>query len=118
LNEILDKSSPKPITKFCLAIEEGEAWFLGDKKAIVQAYPSAKKNILSTYIPDSICGTWEVLADAIYIGGVGKLKKKGSTEIGKEKSNWAKNITPYMEIDINTSPSFCYFRDTIKSYIS
>ena len=113
LNQVLEDCSPKPKTKFCLAIEEGEAWFLGDTKAITKAYPIVKKNILSKYTPDSICGTWETLADAVYSGGVVKLKKKGKSEIGKEKSNWAKNITPHMNINANKSPSFCYFREML-----
>jgi hypothetical protein len=116
LEDILEQCNPKPETRFCLAIEEGEAWFLGDINAITMAYPSAKKNILSKYTPDSICGTWELLADAIYSGGVIKLKKKGRGEIGKEKSNWAINITSHMNVNNNSSPSFCYFRDIVKGY--
>lgn len=38
-----------PDTRFCIAIEEGEAWLLGDPKAIRKAYPKAKKNILQNY---------------------------------------------------------------------
>jgi hypothetical protein len=113
LNTVLENCSPQPLTYFCLAIEEGEAWFLGDKEAIKKAYPDAKLQILSRYTPDTICGTWELLADAIYSGGVSKLKSKGSGEVGKEKSNWSKKITPYMNIDQNSSPSFCYFRDMV-----
>ncbi len=116
LETVLNDCSPKPETNFCLAIEEGEAWFLGDKEAIRQAYPSAKQSILANYTPDSICGTWETLADTIYSGGCTKLKQKGSATVGKEKSNWAINIVPYMDIDNNLSSSFCYFRDKIKSY--
>ncbi|MDQ7085379.1 MAG: hypothetical protein Q9M36_10845 [Sulfurovum sp.] len=117
LNEVLMGCNPQPSTYFCLAIEEGEAWFLGDIAAITIAYPLAKQNILNQYIPDSICGTWEVLANAIYTGGLEKLKKKGSHEVGKEKSSWAINISPHMNIKKNTSPSFCYFRDTIQSHL-
>lgn len=118
LNMVLGQCSPKPNTSFCLAVEEGEAWLLGDINAIKQAYPKGKYAILSTYSNDSICGTWEILADTIYIGGVNSLKKKGNSEIGKEKSNWAKNITPHMDINNNLSPSFCYFRDKVVSFLS
>ena len=31
---ILDSCNPKPETRFCIAIEEGEAWLLGDMPAI------------------------------------------------------------------------------------
>ncbi|MCI5158882.1 MAG: hypothetical protein D3906_10680, partial [Candidatus Electrothrix sp. AUS1_2] len=34
LSAILDACDPRPETRFCLAIEEGEAWFLGDIPAL------------------------------------------------------------------------------------
>ena len=39
---ILETCNPQPETRFCIAIEEGEAWFLGDIPAIKTAYPRAK----------------------------------------------------------------------------
>ena len=60
---------------FCLAVEEIEAWLLGDRHALLSAYPHAKMHVLNTYVQDSICGTWEVLADAVYPGGTSKLNK-------------------------------------------
>lgn len=105
---------------FCIAVEEVEAWILGDEKAILKAYPSAKLLHLRTYVQDSICGTWEVLADVIYPGGVLKLKKDCSTyiEIGKYKNEWAKNIGSHMDIRHNNSPSFQYFISEIYKRIS
>lgn len=96
---------------FCIAVEEVEAWLLGDRDAVEQAYPSAKASILNTYIQDSICGTWELLADAVYQGGSRKLKKDCPTymEIGERKAAWAKNIGTYMQLNKNKSPSFQYF---------
>lgn len=114
LNNVLDACNPKPNTHFCIAIEEGESWFLGDIPAIKKAYPNAKNQILSSYTPDSICGTWEVLADAIFQGGSSRLKTKGYQVVGYNKSLWAENITPHMDIDNNKSPSFCHFRDTLR----
>lgn len=99
--------------EFCIAIEEGEAWFLGDIPAIKKAFPHAKDPVLNAYANDSICGTWEKLADAVYAGGSGALSKKGGRAIGFEKSVWAEQISPYMDKSNNCSPSFCYFRDTI-----
>lgn len=113
LNEVLNSCDPKPLTCFCLAIEEGEAWFLGDIPAIKQAYPKAKDMLLNRYVNDSICGTWELLADAVFPGGHTALAKKGWIAVGTEKSTWAKKISPYMEIDSNKSPSFTYFRDKL-----
>ena len=69
LQAVLDQCSPKPRTQFCLAIEEGEAWLLGDLDAVRTAYPGARKAVLDDDVNDSICGTWEVLADAVYPGG-------------------------------------------------
>jgi hypothetical protein len=111
---ILVQCNPQPETRFCFAIEEGEAWFLGDLSAVRAAYPRAKNNILNVYINDSICGTWEVLADAVYQGGSSSLCAKGWQAIGAEKSKWAEKITPHMEIMENSSPSFCYFRDKLR----
>ena len=56
---VLNACSPKPETRFCIAIEEGEAWLLGDVPTIETAYPNAKLDILKRYKNDSICGTWE-----------------------------------------------------------
>jgi len=109
LIELLNTCNPRPETRFCIAIEEGEAWFLGDIPAIKKAYPKAKDAVLKTYINDSICGTWEKLADAIYKGGSQSLSNQGWQVIGTEKSAWSEKITPCMDLDNNTSPSFNYF---------
>ena len=115
---VLNTCNPKPETRFCIAIEEGEAWLLGDIPAIKVAYPKAKDNVLSKrYQNDSICGTWELLADAIFTGGSNALGKKPWYVIGKEKSTWAEKIAPEMNVDKNASPSFCYFRDKIRELI-
>ena len=117
LLRVLNACNPKPKTRFCIAIEEGEAWFLGDIPAIKSAYPKAQDTILNSYQNDSICGTWELLADAVFTGGSNALKKKGKGAIGREKSAWAKKIAPEMNVEQNASPSFCYFRDKIRELI-
>jgi len=117
LLDLLDKCNPSPATQFCIAIEEGEAWYLGDLAAVKAAYPSAKDAILNSYMSDSICGTWEKLADAVFVGGSQNLSKLGGQAIGEEKSIWAKRISPYMDADKNQSPSFCYFRNKLR-YLS
>jgi hypothetical protein len=111
---MLNACTPKPETRFFFAIEEGEAWFLGDLKAIKSAYPHAKDSFLNSYINDSVCGTWEKLADAVYQGGTKSLSALGWQAIGIEKSRWAERITPHMTVDDNKSPSFCYFRDKMR----
>ncbi|PKM37137.1 MAG: hypothetical protein CVV06_07475 [Gammaproteobacteria bacterium HGW-Gammaproteobacteria-10] len=114
LQGILKSCDPRPETRFCIAIEEGEAWFLGDIAAIKKAYPKAKCSVLESYQADSICGTWEILADAVYPGGSRELIKQGQNKIGAEKSAWALKISPYMDIDRNCSPSFNYFVGKLK----
>jgi hypothetical protein len=110
---ILNNCHPKPEARFCIAIEEGEAWLLGDLPAVNEAYPKAKNAILSSYVNDSICGTWEKLADAIYNGGSSTLAALGFYAVGEEKSKWAEAISPRMDISNNNSPSFCYFRNKL-----
>ena len=101
---------------FCIAVEEVEAWLLGDRDALLQAYPHAKKQILNAYQQDSICGTWECLADTVYRGGRDRLKKDCPTvtERGKCKSAWAMNIGKHMQLDANISPSFKYFLSEVR----
>jgi len=115
LEALLEECNPQPDTRFCLAIEEGEAWLLGDFPAVKAAYPGAKDGVLSAYVNDSICGTWERLADAVYPGGANALSRKGWQNVGAEKFKWAEDICPRMDIEANHSPSFCSFRDTIRS---
>lgn len=93
---------------FCLAVEEIEAWLLGDRHALLSAYPHAKMHVLNTYVQDSICGTWEVLADAVYPGGTSKLSREHASfiEIRKLKAEWAQNIGIHMDLKSNESPSF------------
>ncbi|MDR1579121.1 MAG: DUF4276 family protein [Synergistaceae bacterium] len=118
LNDILNGCDPKPETRFCIAIEESEAWYLGDIKAVKSAYPEAKDSVLNKYVNDSICGTWELLADAIYNGGSEALLSGGWQAVGREKSQWAVRISPYMDILNNKSPSFIYFKKRLLDFDS
>lgn len=118
LLSILNHCDPKPETRFCIAVEEGEAWFLGDMNALKTVYPKANEKELNSYSPDSICGTWEKLADVVYPGGAKKLSSFGYQAIGAEKSKWAESIAPLMDIENNTSPSFQYFRTKLRELSS
>lgn len=93
---------------FCIAVEEMEAWILGDKDALKQAFPKLNSTALNAYEQDSICGTWEVLANVVYKGGLKQFKKDCPTyqERGKYKSLWAKEVGPFFDIRTNESPSF------------
>jgi hypothetical protein len=112
---VLQKCTIAPKTAFCIAVEEGEAWLLGDLKAIKRAFPKAKEAPLRGYSNDDICGTWEVLADALYSGGAHALLQQGWYAVGQEKSKWARAITPHLDVEGNQSPSFQYFRKKLRS---
>lgn len=113
LQTFLRQCHDQPETSFCMAIEEGEAWLLGDFDAIQTAYPKAKKSEYDTYRQDSICGTWEKLADIVGYDYHGK----SFWEIGLEKSRWADKISPHVDIERNQSPSFQHFVAELQKYM-
>ncbi len=113
--DILNACNPQPTTLFRIAIEEGEAWLLGDRNAVKAAYPRAKERVLDAYVQDSICGTWEKLADAVYLGESQKLKQLGWPHTGQAKCEWANNIAPHLDVESNQSRNFQVFRDGIRN---
>ena len=114
LLHMLSACNPRPRTLFRIAIEESEAWLLDDQDAVRAAYPDAKASVLRKYKQDSICGTWELLADAVYKGGALKLKQAERSNPGKAKCEWAQKIAPYMDTERNRSKSFQVFRDGVR----
>ena len=106
LLNVLNQCNPRPKTLFRIAIEEGEAWLLGDRAAVSAAYPNARDAVLNGYVQDSICGTWEVLADAVHPGGAARLNQSSYPATGEAKSEWARSIAPHMDVDNNKSKSF------------
>jgi hypothetical protein len=105
-------------TMFRLAIEETEAWYFGDPDALQTAYPKVRKAVLKRYRQDTVCGTWEMLADALHPGGVAALSKPGSRRPGDLKHEWANRIGPLMNPDANRSPSFRKLRDGLRRLIT
>ncbi|MHB1200891.1 MAG: DUF4276 family protein [Polaromonas sp.] len=118
LKSVAERCNPAPRTLFRLAIEEMEAWYLGDRAALLKAYPRAKRDVLDRYVQDSACGTWELLADAVHAGGVAAIKKVGWPQSGNIKHEWAEKIGPFMRINQNASPSFGKFRDGLLRMVS
>ena len=118
LKSVAEGCNPVPRTHFRLAIEEMEAWYLGDREALLKAYPRAKRDVLDRYVQDSACGTWELLADAVHTGGVAAIKKTGWPLPGQIKHEWAEKIGPFMSLNQNASPSFGKFRDGLSRLVS
>ncbi len=102
---------------FRLAIEEIEAWYLGDRTALQHAYPKARRNVLDGYEQDAICGTWEIMADATHAGGVRSVKRAGWPLPGQLKHEWAERIGPFLDPANNRSPSFAKFRDGVRRLV-
>lgn len=104
LQAVLQHCDPTPTVLFRLAVEETEAFFLGDIGAVKRAFPKAKiSKIRKDYVQDSICGTWEILRDAI-----------GAPPDSEDKVAWAKAIGQYLTLEwqganANKSPSFQAF---------
>lgn len=118
LKAVVQGCVPVPTTLFRLAIEEMEAWYLGDQRALREAYPGARADVLKGYVQDSACDTWELLADVVYPGGSAALKKAGWPLPGQVKHEWAEKIGPRMVMDRNVSPSFGKFRDGLRGLVA
>jgi hypothetical protein len=102
LKNVAAKCSPNCVVLFRIAIEETEAYFLGDSAAIRKAFSKAKLAKLKNHEYDSICGTWEKLRDII-----------GEPATSDDKVGWAEAIAPHLGTKwkggrgSNKSPSFC-----------
>ncbi len=97
-----------------IAIEELEAWFLGDVQALELAYPGVPKNLSQKSDfrnPDSIRGgTWERLETI--------LQHAGYFTTGLQKINAASSISLRMVPEHNTSKSFQVFISGLKTLVS
>ena len=113
LLNVLSECDPRPRTLFRIAVEESEAWLLGDRQAVLTAYPNARTSVLDDYAQDSVCGTWEVLAAAL-LPRRARKRPLPWWEAGREKCRWAETIAPHLDVERNASPSFRAFRDGIR----
>ena len=78
-----------------VAVEETEAFYLGDLRALKAAFPDANLALARKYVPDSICGTWELFGEVVGDGGGNKVA-------------WAEAMAPNLTTDPkrSRSPSF------------
>ena len=98
LLRVLEACDPQPAAMFRIAIEETEAFYLGDPAAIRRAFPAAKPYKAHDYVQDSICGTWEFFSEVI------------GAKV-EDKVGWAEKMAPHLGTKwrgqgSNASPSF------------
>jgi hypothetical protein len=104
---VLAFCDPAPTVKFCIAIEETEAFYLGDPEAIRKAFPAARLSRLKGRVPDRIVNAWEHFRDVI-------------SAQNENKVAWARAMAPHLGIKFvgrtaNQSRSFRYFCKALRS---
>lgn len=110
LEFLFRRFSPSHFFIIGIAVEEIEAWLLGDFPAIQAAYPWADRKRWLHYKQDSVCGTWEKLA--YIVEGTQKaqeLIRVGYPAVGIYKAEWALRIAPHLLAARNNSPSLQEF---------
>ncbi len=101
-----------------IAQEELEAWLLGDKEAIEEAYPNCDRNVLDAYVQDSVCGTWETLCRAIEGEKAEDIIESDYKITGRYKSEWAEHISLHLDCRRNVSPSYTKFRQELTQAVN
>jgi len=102
-NELLNQPS---CVLFRIAVEEMESWFIADIDAVRSAYPHAKIQKIEHIPPDSIVGAWELLAETLG-------KKRGECK-RSDKIEWAKKISPHLDLESPRSTSLHFFIEGIQ----
>lgn len=92
---VAEHCAPQLQLRVSVAVEETEAFYLGDLRALERAYPDADLERARGYEPDSICGTWELFGEIVGDGGGNKVA-------------WAESMGPYVTTRAaeSRSPSF------------
>jgi hypothetical protein len=93
---------------FRIAVEETESWFLADAQAVKRAYSSVDLDVLDRHGPDTVCGAWECLSEALgYERAVGQGLK----------TRWAEEIAPHLNLAAPLSPSLRAFIEGVHRVI-
>lgn len=114
MEAVVRRFAPSLPFVFGIAVEEMESWLLGDRRAVLTAYPEADVNVLNAYQQDSIVGTWEVLCRSLYGHDAREIMAAGYPVVGQYKHEWAGAIAPYLDARRNKSASFQRFRATLR----
>ncbi len=87
--------APRLQVLVALAVEETEAFYLGDLAALKAVWPQADMEKARAYEPDSVCGTAELFGKIVGDGGLNKV-------------DWASRISPRLTTKPaeSRSPSF------------
>jgi hypothetical protein len=106
------RSPSRDVVVIRLAIEELEAWYFGDWKAVRAAYPKLPATVSAKAryrTPDEIKGgTWEAFER--------ELQRAGYFAGGLRKIEAARAIAAHMVPSRNRSPSFCALRDALHDF--
>jgi hypothetical protein len=73
ISKIATQIAPGLSVTIRLAVEETEAFYLGDLKGMKLAFPDADMDQARAYIPDSIIDTWELFGTIVQDGGGNKV---------------------------------------------
>lgn len=114
LYECTHRFAPNLRSVIGLCTEEVEAWLLGDRKAVIAAYPECDIRTYNLYIQDSICGTWETLCKVICPEDYEEIIDIGYPAVGNYKARWAEEISQFMIPEDNISPSYKLFMNALK----
>lgn len=118
LRDCCKKYAPSIKSVIGLCTEEIEAWLLGDKEAVLMAYPEANELCFEEYQQDSVCGTWEMLCKIVCPETYNDIIDIGYPAIGHYKARWADEISKNMKPELNCSPSFIAFKKAFEEAVS
>lgn len=112
LQMVSDAGLPADVVVCRIAIEELEAWFLGDVPALRTVYPQLPASLAQQAKyrdPDGIVGgTWEALEHVLVKNGYRR---------GLRKVETAANVARHMNVESNRSRSFEVFRDGVRRLV-